>query len=122
MGRAERVTKAVKSYDSKLYCEKSREGKLCVYRKSSRIESYDLNGQLIHFVRPAPYFVFALTKDWRLASEPVEWGLVPIVERLRALDLWHRDLAEESLKSVEAATLSNERAARNSIEGFLHEF
>lgn len=122
MGRAEQITKAVKSYDSKLYCEKSREGKLCVYRRGSRIEPYDIDGLAINFVRPAPHFVFALTHDWKLAGRPVDWGVLPIMNRLKAIDLWQRDLAEESIKSVERASESYQRDMGNSIESFLYDF
>lgn len=122
MGRAEDITKAIKSHDRELYCEKNREGKLCVYRKGSRIESYDVNGQVIDFVRPAPSFVFALTENWKTNSEPVEWGLVPIVERLKAIDLWNRDLAGECIKATERDIESRDRARKNSTESFLYEF
>lgn len=121
MGRAERVSKAVKRYDPKLYCER-REGKLCVLRKSSRVETYDVDGLLIDFVRPAPSFVFALTHNWKMNGEPVEWGLLPIIERLRMNDLWSRDLADECIRATEKATESKEREKASNNEAFLKDF
>lgn len=122
MGRADDITKAIKSHDRELYCEKNREGKLCVYRKGSRIESYDVNGHVIDFVRPAPNFVFALTDNWRTTGIPVEWGIVPILERLKAIDLWNRDLAGECIQSTIKEIESRDRARKNSTESFLMEF
>lgn len=122
MGRAETITRAIKRHDRELYCEKNREGKLCVYRKGSRVEPYDVNGHLINFVRPAPYFVFALTENWKTNGVPVEWGIVPILERLKAIDLWNRDLAEECIRSTEKTTQAIERDRKNSTESFLKEF
>lgn len=122
MGRTERISRVVKTYDPKLYCERSGEGKLCVYRKSSRIETYDVDGQSIQFVRPTPYFVFALTHNWKMNGRPVEWGIEPILARLNAIDLWKRDLAGESIQNSEDYSANKERDLHNSVESFLYEF
>src|SRR4029077_5261698 len=58
VGRVDVISKFVKRFDSKLYCEMHEEGKLCVFRKSQRVESYDVDGLMIDFIRPAPHFVF----------------------------------------------------------------
>ncbi len=118
MGRADVITDLVKRYDPLLYCE-SRDGKLCIYRKSQRIESYDVNGVRIGFVRPAPFIVFALTDSWSLAGEPRDWGLLPIRERLTMIDSWHRDVAKELLDKQEARAKSKDRDLDNHIESYL---
>lgn len=122
MGRTERISRVVKTYDPELYCERSEVGKLCVFRRSSRIETYFIDGQSIQFVRPAPFFVFALTHNWKMDGVSVDWGIEPILARLNAIDLWKRDLAEESIKNVEADYESKERDLKNSVESFLYEF
>lgn len=119
MGRAEDVTRYIRKFDSKLYCEKNRDGKLCVYREDQRIESYDFEGQVILFSRPAPYLVFALTDDWTEQGSPVDRGLLPIYFRLRQIDLWNRDLVSESIRSVEKDKESRDRAVDNHIESYL---
>lgn len=121
MGRAEDVTKFVRKYDPELYCEKGREGKLCVYRKGHSVESYDLNGSVIHFVRSTPYMVFALTTDWTINGEPCDRGLDPIYFHLQETDLWKRDLAKESLSSIEKGKASRDRDTQNHIESYLSE-
>lgn len=121
MGRAKEVTKFIQRFDRELFCEMGREGKLCVFRKGQSVESYDVDGQVIHFIRPTPYLVFALTDDWTIHGEPREWGLMPILTRLQEIDLWNRDLAKESLESIEKGKNSRERALDNHLESFLKE-
>lgn len=123
MGRAERITAEIQSQDRLLYCERDREGKLCIYRKSTRLEDYRLNdGSLLRFARPAPHFVFALTHDWKTTGEPKDWGIEPIKARLKAIDLWQRDLAEEIIQQEEKHLESVARDRRNSTESFLLDF
>lgn len=121
MGRAERITSVIRKHDPMLYCE-SRDGKLCVFRKSQRIESYEINGVTIQFVRPAPFFIFALTTDWRMDSPPADWGLVPLVNRLKEIDLWNRDLAEEIIRQEEDRAAVAKKDFRNESEAFLKDY
>ena len=96
-----------------------REGKLCIFRKGSRIESYDVDGVTIDFVRPAPHFVFALTDDWSTNGIPVDHGLEPILDRLKTIDLHKRDLVAEIQRNQEERDASNERALSNHVESYL---
>jgi len=119
VGRAEVITSYIRRFDSLLFCEKSGDGKLCIYRKGQRIESYDVDGVVIHFVRPAPYLVLALTDTWNLHGKSRDWGIEPILRRLRECDLWSRDLAKESIESIEAHNASKDREVDNHIESYL---
>ncbi len=112
------VSSFLKRFDPLLFVEQ-REGKLCVFRKGQRIESYDVDGNLIHFVRPDPYLVFALTEDWTSYSAPRDWGLEPIFKKLRECDIWARDIAKEAIESMEKSQKSRDRARDNHIESFL---
>lgn len=122
MGRAEEISSYIKRHDSKLYCEEGREGKLCVFRKSTRVEHYVYEGHAIGFVRPAPYFIFALTDDWTMNGTPVDRGVLPIMVRLREIDLWSRDLAQECISQTERNQESNERELSNNNEAFLKDY
>lgn len=123
MGRIDVITQAIKLHDRSLYCERSEEGKLCVYRKSQRVESYRLDDEsVLHYVRPTPYFVFALTDNWRMTGEPREWGIEPIMARLKALDLWNRDVAGDIIDQELKERASLERERQNTIESFLIDF
>lgn len=120
MGRMNQVTRFVKTHDSKLYCER-REGKLCVCRKDQRIESYDIDGSSVDFILPASHLVFALTDDWTLSGQPREWGLLPILDRLKEHDLWNRDVAKDVLAQKERRSKSRDRDVDNHIEAYLKE-
>jgi hypothetical protein len=123
VGRVERITRELKNHDSQLYCDWGGAGRLCVYRKSTRWESYYLDEDAVLSVaRPTPHFIFALTENWSLKGEPKDWGVEPILARLKAIDLWNRDLAEEIIQNTEKETESLARDRRNNTESFLLDF
>ncbi len=37
---------------------------------------------------PASYFICALTDNWTLQGKPVDWGIDPVMNRIRDMDLW----------------------------------
>lgn len=122
MGRADVVTSEIRKHDPKLFC-RSREGKLCIYRESTRVETYYLDDNVIlHSVRSAPHFVMALTDSWKFDGEAVDWGLEPILARLRDMDLWNRDLVSEMEKKHDEHEQKKLRELRNNSEDFLYEF
>lgn len=123
MGRAERITSAVKTHDSQLYCERNMEGKLCIFRNGYSWENHHLaDGNLLRVLRPTPHLVFALTNNWSIRGEAVDWGIEPVMARLKAMDLWNNDLVarleEQEIKDEE----SSARQRQNTTESFLYEF
>lgn len=121
MDRDKEITRHLRKHDLKLYCER-REGKLCVMRESTKVESYDVDGTTIHFVVSTPFFIMALTRDWKLKSPPVDWGMLPIMRRIKEIDLWNRDLAEESIRQTEKDTERSQRHLSNETEAFVKDF
>lgn len=77
---------------------------------------------MIHFIRPAPHFVFALTDNWKLQGISVDWGIDPIMNKVRECDLWQRNLAEESIRSVEKGMESKKRDLKNNNEAFIKDW
>lgn len=117
MGRAQSITSKVRSHDYKLYCRKNREGKLCVYRQGSSVERYDLEGgESLFCVRSTPHLVFAITHNWKESGYSVDWGIEPIMARIRAHDLWSRDLAQEVVDQETEFSKSKAREAKNMME------
>jgi hypothetical protein len=98
------------------------EGKLCIFRKSTVVESYELNGDSYSFVRPASHFIFALTDNGRIDGHPVDWGCLRILNRLRSSDLHQRDIAEDTIKEIEANEKTYRRDLGNNLESFLYDF
>lgn len=121
--REGRITKELQKHDRKLYCSRNNDGVMCVYRKSKRYERFDL-GEKEHLLYsiPSPHFIFALTDNWKSNGRPVDWGLEVISARIKAMDLWSRDVASELIKEYEKDAETSSRDAQNSMESFLYDF
>ena len=116
-----RINDIVKNHDSKLYCKRI-DGKLCVLRKAWKWEPYEVSGEVINFLRPSDFFIFAITKDWRFQSDECEWGLLPIQQRLKEIDLWNRDLASEIITQEVEFSENKAKQMRSETEDFMKEF
>jgi hypothetical protein len=122
VGRVDRITNALRAHDDKLYCAKSKEGTLCVYRRSYRLEPYQIGDNVLVDLRPAPFFIFALTDTWKLNGLPREWGIDPIMHRIREIDGWSRNVAQDLIKGYEKDAESKDRDIDNQNEAFLKDF
>lgn len=110
MGRAKEMNRAVKNYDSCLYVQENPDGRLDLYRQNRDKTS-------------PPHFVFSLTDSWTPTGRPIDYGVEPVLNRLRAHDLWRDDrFVEEWIKEHEKSVESAERSRRNSVEDFLYDF
>lgn len=109
MTRVTQITKAVKRYDRGLYAKRVREpfGCISIYRKDNGGHS----------------FVFSLTKNWTFKTDPVDWGIEPILARLKAMDLWTVETAFDRIaKDEEKIKEAKARNLHNNVESFLTEF
>ena len=122
MGRAQRITNALKAHDYKLYCDKNKEGTLCVYRKSLKFDAYQIDDKVVIDVRPSPHFIFALTDNWKTNGVPQDWGIEPIMTRIREIDGWNRDVAGELIKQYEKDERAADREVDNNIEAFVKDY
>lgn len=110
MGRLNEINRALKSYDSELFA---------VSNKPPRIDVYRQNRDKLS----PPHFIFSLTEDWTVKSTPIEWGIEPILARLRAIDLWNSGLGvEDFIQEAEKSSESKKRHLMNTVEGFLYDF
>lgn len=104
-----RYNREIRSYDRDLYAERMGNGKIHVYRKHA-----DSLGPT--------QFVFAITDDWRATGRPVEWGLDPLITKLKACDLTRNPrLFENLMADYEADYEQKEKARRNSFEAMAYE-
>jgi hypothetical protein len=109
MSRVAQITRAVRRYDKELFAKKLREpfGSIGVYRKD----------------KSGPSFVFALTENWTINAPPREWGIEPVIARLRAMDLWTVETAFDRFDRQEKKSEEQkERNRKHNVESFLHEF
>ena len=117
------ITKAVQQYDKNLFCDVNYKGILCIYRKSKTYDLFDVDGGKLFVTRPLKQYVCALTDTWNELGKPVDWGLLPIVNRLKAIDLASNPrLFEDLISSYEKAKESEERDFKNNVESFLLDF
>lgn len=122
MARLGKISQEISRYDRELYCTK-KDGTICIFRKGYRTEAYDINGESLFYFRPSPYFVFALTHNWKMNGNPVDWGIEPIMARLKAMDLWkQRTIVDEIIEQQEKEAETKDRDLQNNIESFLIDF
>lgn len=109
--RLKSLNRALKNYDSKLYAERRHtDGKILIMRKSD-------------FNVSAPHIIFPLTENWKMDGRPAEWGIEPIIARLKAHDLWRDDtFVTNFLKEEDKYNEGRDRDRKNSIESFLYDF
>lgn len=104
------MNRDLKNYDSCLYAQESRLGRIDIYRKSK------YGGAL-------PHLVMSLTDNWNHTGKPVDYGSLVIMDRIRAMDLWRDDgFVENYIKNHEKAKESADRDRKNNIESFLYDF
>lgn len=121
--REDKITRAIKFHDRELYCARNKQDIMCIYREIISYEKYFLGEkEWLLFSKSSPYFVFALTHNWKTNGRPVDWGIEPIMARLKAMDLWRRDVAEDLIREYEKDEASLVRDRDNSMESFLYEF
>ena len=121
--RARRITKALQIYDYMLYAKEDNSA-IRIYRKCTefRLEQIDVNIPVWNMVRN-DHLVMSLTDTWGVRGKPVDWGIEPIMARIKALDLWNNDnLSTQFFKDEEKDKESRERDFRNNTEAFLYDF
>lgn len=119
------MTKHLKAHDKDLECRRSGlDGPYCVYQKGIAWDSYQLpNGTMFHYSRPVRHLVFSLTDTWTKTGKPVEWGIEPVISRIKEHRAErHEQLMKDLLDSYEKQKKSQERDQQNKTEAFLGEF
>lgn len=123
MGRAERITRAIQEHDGQLFAK--REGEVIhIFRKWKKYVPIWLDeASYILHARPDRHLIFSLTDNWTVHGSPVDWGIEPIIARLKAMDLWGRsDFMDEWFKERERIEQSKRRDFRNNVESFMYDF
>ncbi len=109
-GRVKVLTRYLREYDSCLFAQMTHPPRIDICRKSQ-------------YGGHPPNLVFSLTEDWSVRTPPVEWGIEVVMNRVKAHDIWRDDsFVENFIADYEKQDASNERALKNSIEGFVREF
>ena len=120
--RLTKVTKAVTAHDRDLYASRDAKGVIHIYRRGYRYLPFDLDGQTLLVSCPNPFRVFSLTDNWTISGKPVEWGIEPIIARLKAIDIWNRpEILNQPFDQDLQDEKSLKRDLRNTAESFFKE-
>lgn len=83
-----RLSSEVSKYDRRLFATRGVDGMIRVLRKGDRLEASDFNQSEPDLVDLHPQLILSLTHNWHYSGTPVEWGVEPVLEKLRAMDSW----------------------------------
>lgn len=113
MNRDIKITKEVRRYDRKLFAVRTCNGMLQIYREADHAAASDAD-EALSISRPHPQFILALTDTWTLKGKPVEWGMEPILAKLRDMDSWREDKILENMLKIRARNEEDElRSMKN---------
>lgn len=111
------LNKGLRAHDSMLYARREDNGMVNVYRKGIRWDALEFQGNTLQYVREQPVFVLALTHNWSLTGQPVEWGIEPVISKIKESDFQRTGVlaCDELAKEREKAKELRDRANRNDI-------
>lgn len=90
------LNRNLKTHDPKLFAKRMN-GKMYVFRHSAKAEVFEFEGKKITAFRDTPHLVLALTDTWTDLGTPVDWGIEPLMSRIKEIDLWRDDSMLESM-------------------------
>lgn len=119
--RIREINRALKFFDKDLFADNTRSfDRIDINRRKQRFLPYEVQGETLWVLAPLSERVICLTDNWVETGCPVDWGIEPILAKLRAIDLWNRtDWQEWFTKQAEEHDESKKRDRRNNIESFL---
>lgn len=121
--RLNKLEKALRKHDHKLRVKRSHTGKVQVFRLTKRCEWVSVDNIKVGFLLDSFDYVLSLTDDWSANGNSVEWGVEPVLARLKAIDLWsNENFMEEFLKQDKEVEESKKRDFHNNTEAFLYDF
>lgn len=121
--RIDRITREIQLHDRDLYCAKDYKGRMSIFRKSYAHDDFWIDDQtVIRSLVFRPQYIMSLTDNWGANGSPVDWGLEPIVRRLREIDSHNRDLMAEIERNYDKAKESKQRTLENETEAFVKDW
>lgn len=119
--RVESINRALKNHDSDLFCKKESHG-VNVYRRNTAWEEFWLDGSRFLYSRPSPQFILCLTDTWTVKGKPVEWGIEPIINRIKSIDSASSfNEVNNLVANLEKAEETKEKDRKNKFESMAYE-
>lgn len=118
------MTKHLKAHDADLVCRRSGlDGPYCILQKSTTWDSYQFGAASLTYSRPTYNLVFALTDTWTKQGKPRDWGIEPVIQRIKEHRFErHAEQFQELMKADAKAKESSAREQSNKSEAFLRDF
>lgn len=111
--RTRYLTETLQAHDKRLYAERMPDGSIHVFRENSYVP--------LGF-KPSPHFVVALTEDWTLDGRPVEWGALPLIDKIKSIDTWNKGFtADDLIERYKRAYDSQDKQRKNMTEDFFRD-
>lgn len=117
-----RINAALKGYDRALYAVQPKIGGLItILRRSVKLVPLALEpGVTLWASVPNDFQILPLTHDWSARGRPVEWGILPLMAKIRAMDAWNDSHDGGVIKRLEREEQREEESNRRSVRT-LHE-
>jgi hypothetical protein len=81
------------------------------------------DGSVLRVKVPEKQLVFHLTHNWSPRGTPVEWGLLPIMNRLKCIDIYNNyGWFDQIMTEAEKQDEGKKRDFNNTVESFMYEF
>lgn len=121
--RAKLLTSHLKEYDHDLYAiRESSTGTIHVYRKAKRPIHFNYDDVNYVALVENPQFILALTDNWTLKGRPVDWGIDPLLERIRSIDSFNAaKKVQDLIASYEARSAQKDKDRKDSHEAWLRD-
>lgn len=115
-GRVRTITSHLRRYDPDLYADRATDGIITVYRKYRTYIPYSYEGKNLYVSTIVPQWIMALTRDWSANTQAIDWGIEPLLSKIKTMDQWRKDSAlDESRRHNEMAAKIKERSFRNNV-------
>lgn len=116
-GRVRVLNSHLKRYDRDLYADAAMDGLVTIYRNHTTYIRYSFEGKNLYVSTVRPQWVTALTKDWSASSCPIEWGIEPILSRLKTMDQWRKENALDGVRRHNEKVKANkQREQHNNLK------
>ena len=112
MRREYRLTEVVKKYDPKLFVKRGDDQKLHLIRDRIRWNTFYYNDVCYRYSQSDPFQIMSLTDDWSANGQAVDWGIEPLMARIREID------SQRSSEIIDRINLAHELREESKARDF----
>jgi hypothetical protein len=109
------INRELKFFDPKLFAVKTDDGFVFIKRRGVYWASLLFDGEWLSYSRPCEFPVLSLTHDWTSEGKPVEWGIEPLLGRLREIDNYNHDVLGRIYEENEKRERVRKQSAHNNF-------